>query len=253
MSILKVVFLHQNFKRGPRIHCPPRLGASWRQILHTKYAFWESCLPRSQRHTTLFVQLNEAAAILNQSLMLVTLVPKNYYKSLKCVSRMMPKWTKQEFNPAIVHPSILGLFVNFFSSRLIIILHINATDNSTKPSIHKFFENFVQFGQIHRWLSSLKMASSRTTLLCYYAFFLVYLWLWHFLYSVGPHPVLSLHIYTFVVSRAFMAGVASQVGDADSSRAPDLTSGLQGSVNVHRGALLLVPQWQCISSFVFYI
>ena len=42
-------------------------------------------------------------------------------------------------------------------------------------------------------------------------------------------------------------------GDADSSRAPGLTSGLQGSVNVHRGALLLVPQWQCTSSFVFYI
>ena len=49
-----------------------------------------------------------------------------------------------------------------------------------------------------------------------------------------------------------MAGVASQAGDADSSRAPGLTSGLQGSVNVHRGALLLVPQWQYISSFVFY-
>ena len=79
------------------------------------------------------------------------------------------------------------------------------------------------------------------------------LWLWHFLYSVGPHPVSSLYIYTFVVSRAFMAGAASQAGDADSSRAPGLTSGLQGSVNVHRGALLLVPQWQCISSFVFYI
>ena len=78
------------------------------------------------------------------------------------------------------------------------------------------------------------------------------LWLWHFLYSVGPHTVSSLHIYTFVVSRAFMAGVASQAGDADSSRAPGLTSGLQGSVNVYRGALLLVPQWQCISSFVFY-
>ena len=79
------------------------------------------------------------------------------------------------------------------------------------------------------------------------------LWLWHFLYRVGPHPVPSLHIYTFVVSRAFMAGAASQAGDADSSRAPGLTSGLQGSVNIHRGALLLVPQWQCISSFVFYI
>ena len=44
-----------------------------------------------------------------------------------------------------------------------------------------------------------------------------------------------------------------QAGDADSSRAPGLTSGFQGSMNVHRGALLLVPQWQCISSFVFYI
>ena len=62
------------------------------------------------------------------------------------------------------------------------------------------------------------------------------------IYSVGPHQVSSLHIYTFVVSRAFMAGAASQAGDADSSRAPALTSGLQGSVNVHRGALLLVPQ-----------
>ena len=83
--------------------------------------------------------------------------------------------------------------------------------------------------------------------------FLGVLWLWHFLYSVDPNPVSSLHIYTFVVLRAFMAGVASQAGDADSSRAPGLASGFQGSVNVHRGALLLVPQWQCISSFVFYI
>ena len=39
-----------------------------------------------------------------------------------------------------------------------------------------------------------------------------------------------------------MAGAASQAGDADSSRVPGLTSGLQGSVNVHRGALLLVTQ-----------
>ena len=77
--------------------------------------------------------------------------------------------------------------------------------------------------------------------------------MWHFLYSVGPHPVSSLHIYTFVVPRAFMAGAASHAGDTDSSRALCLTSGLQGSVNVHHGALLLVSQWQCISSFVFYI
>ena len=68
------------------------------------------------------------------------------------------------------------------------------------------------------------------------------LWLCHFLCSVGPYPVASLHIYTFVVSWAFMPGAASQAGDADSSRAPGLTSGLQKSVNVHRGALLCVPQ-----------
>ena len=57
----------------------------------------------------------------------------------------------------------------------------------------------------------------------------------------------------FVVSRAFVAGAASQAGDADSSRTPGFITGLQGSVNVHSGALLLVPQWQCISSSVFYI
>ena len=38
--------------------------------------------------------------------------------------------------------------------------------------------------------------------------------------------------YTFVVSRAFMGGAASQAGDADSSWAPGLTSGLQGSTVV---------------------
>ena len=41
------------------------------------------------------------------------------------------------------------------------------------------------------------------------------------------------------MSRAFVAGAACQAGDADSSWAPGLTSGLQGSVNVHRGAQLL--------------
>ena len=79
------------------------------------------------------------------------------------------------------------------------------------------------------------------------------LWLWHFLYSVGPHPMSSLHIYTFVVSLAFMAGTASQAKDADSSRVHGLHSGFQGSVNFHRGALLSVPQWRCISSFFLLI
>ena len=39
-----------------------------------------------------------------------------------------------------------------------------------------------------------------------------------------------------------MAYAASLAGDAHSSRAPGLTSGLQESVNVYPGALLLVPQ-----------
>ena len=64
--------------------------------------------------------------------------------------------------------------------------------------------------------------------------------------------VLNCGCDTSYIYSAFMAGAASQAGDADSSRAPGLTSGLQGSVNVHRGFPLLVPQWQCISSFVFY-
>ena len=88
--------------------------------------------------------------------------------------------------------------------------------------------------------------------------------LWHFSYSVRTQKVSSLHLYFFVVSWAFMTGAASQTGDTDSSRAPVLTSGLQGSINVHRGVLLLLPQWQlfffcisyllriCISIALFY-
>ena len=53
------------------------------------------------------------------------------------------------------------------------------------------------------------------------------------------HIQCQAFIYTFVGSRAFMAGVASQAGETDSS---GLTSVLQGSVNVPRGALLLLQQ-----------
>ena len=59
------------------------------------------------------------------------------------------------------------------------------------------------------------------------------LWLWHFLSGVSPQPMSGLRVCAFVVSRAYMAGAASQAG---------LTSGLWGSVDVHRGALLLVSQ-----------
>ena len=62
----------------------------------------------------------------------------------------------------------------------------------------------------------------------------------------------SLHIYTFVGSQVFIAGAASQAGDAD-SWAPGLTSGLQGSVNVPWssivGATVTVHQFLCILHF----
>ena len=72
-----------------------------------------------------------------------------------------------------------------------------------------------------------------------------------FLYSVGQHLVSSLHSYTSVVSRAFMAGAASQAGDADSSRAFGLTSGLQGVRECPPwcsivGATVTVHQFFCI-------
>ena len=66
----------------------------------------------------------------------------------------------------------------------------------------------------------------------------------------GLTNICFLHDVTLWYNNLFSHRHVLQAGDADSSRTPGLTSGLQGSVN---GALLLVPQWQCISSFVFYI
>ena len=49
-----------------------------------------------------------------------------------------------------------------------------------------------------------------------------------------------------MAARAFVAGAANQAGDADISRAPGLSSGLQGSVDVNRGATVTVHQLFCI-------
>ena len=46
-----------------------------------------------------------------------------------------------------------------------------------------------------------------------------------------------------------MAGAASQAGDVDSSRAPGITSGLQGSVNVHRGGCSIVGATVTVHQF----
>ena len=55
---LERAFLHKKIKRSFRVHCPSRLRAPWRRtstwhFAHKKYAFWESCLPRTQSHITL--------------------------------------------------------------------------------------------------------------------------------------------------------------------------------------------------------
>ena len=89
--------------------------------------------------------------------------------------------------------------------------------------------------------------SAGVRLKSYYAFFLVCCGC-DTSYIVSVNPVPSLN--TFVVSQAFMADAASQAGDADSSRAPGLTSGLQGSVNEPWcsivGATMTVHRFFCI-------
>ena len=53
----------------------------------------------------------------------------------------------------------------------------------------------------------------------------------HF-HIVNLHPMFSFYIHMFAVLQAFMVGLASQSGAADSSWAPSLTSGFHGSMNV---------------------
>ena len=60
-----------------------------------------------------------------------------------------------------------------------------------------------------------------------------------------PSTFQSRHIYSSNVCLP-LAVQRLKVSFGHSSRAPGLTSGLQGSVNVHHGALLLVPQFFCI-------
>ena len=59
-------------------------------------------------------------------------------------------------------------------------------------------------------------------------------------FGLSTMSMLFIILYTSMISALCL--YCSQAGDVDSSRAPGLTSGLQGSVNVHHGALLLVPQ-----------
>ena len=77
-------------------------------------------------------------------------------------------------------------------------------------SVFYIFVTLVTFA-VWSWYNVVQFPARGSTqvLLC---LFPGVLWLWLFLYSVVPHPVSCLHIYTFVVSRAFMAGAASQAG-----------------------------------------
>ena len=75
---------------------------------------------------------------------------------------------------------------------------------------------------------------------------------WHFLYGVGLLPVSNLHIYKLLLCRRH----SKRLRLAKQSRILLLgTWSYLWFAGVHdcpRGALLLVPQWQCIRSFVFY-
>ena len=57
----------------------------------------------------------------------------------------------------------------------------------------------------------------------------------------------------FINMKLYNTCAASKLEDADSSQTPGPISGFQGSMNVHCGTLLFVPQLWRINSFVFYI
>ena len=126
-------------------------------------------------------------------------------------------------------------------------------------TVHQFFciLHFCQTCSLCRveLVAQFPARCSTLVLLC---LFLGVLWLWHFLYSVGPYPVASLHIHPLLCrGQSWRVQLAKQETLTPPGHLSGLTSGLQGSVNVHRGArgaLLLVPQWECIRSFcIFHI
>ena len=109
---------------------------------------------------------------------------------------------------------------------------LSNSDLSSKPAI---FSQDVQVSFSIFLALNRKYSSPRgVRLKCYYAFFLVCCGFdTSYIVSVHFQCQDSIYIlYTFVVSRAFLAGAASQAGDAGSSRAPGLTF-LQGSMNVY--------------------
>ena len=79
------------------------------------------------------------------------------------------------------------------------------------------------------------------------------LWLW-ISYIVSVHIIDQASIYTLSLCRGHSWRV--RLAKQETLTPPGhLVSSLvcRGSVKVHRGALLLVPQWQCISSLISYI
>ena len=105
-------------------------------------------------------------------------------------------------------------------------MHISFKDNY----------NVVFAGTQNRTIRDLEISGQHRSIYILKARVSIY---YRLLNVLGSYAINSIQ-YSFI--RAFIAGAASQAGDADSSRAPGLTSGLQGSVNVHHGALLLMPQ-----------
>ena len=140
------------------------------------------------------------------------------------------------------------------------------SDFPTDQTFHQFHDLYTEL-DLHRIMSGFHgafatgVASQQGTLTLPDTWFRPPFWDLLMLQLLRPNssnlPCIysTFHLeYPLVLSRfCHVIGASSQAGDADSSRAPGLTSALQGSVNVHHGVLLFVPQEQCISSFVYYI
>ena len=123
-------------------------------------------------------------------------------------------------------------------------------------TVHQFF-CILHFCHTYS-LCRVQYSSPRgVRLKCYYAFFLVCCGC-DTSYIVSVHIQYKASVYTLSLCRGHSWRV--RLAKQETLTLPGHLvsfSGLQESANVHRGALLLVPQWQCISvfyiSFVFYI
>ena len=126
-------------------------------------------------------------------------------------------------------------------------------------SVFFFFFYFFIFSFYVMFASTLILNATTTDLTFLRSYRLMQNWIF-VQWGGGCHnlsiyfPILSIFVSNGNKRRGYSrADSVKQAGYFYSSRAPDLTSAFQGSMNVHRDTLLFVPQLQCFSSFWIFV